>query len=319
MPTGANVQSNELLTAASIDYTKQLAAAHRYVGGSGFLPTAPASRRAFEYRSFSPSKYVRGNAAVNPHDGTKTALLNGTLESAIANEYRFGVPYVSADVEADGGDQNVTETRAMYEATRIVALDYEIALNTVLNTITANAGATAVWTNNSTSDIILDLQAAAASIGLGFSPNAMIVSLPAYRAMKNNTKFRQHVLGDRGGILRDEELSEALADILGSSQPVRVKVANAVYNSAGLTSANTYTEARAITGTVAYLMYLGMDQDGTDPSCIREFVVEKEEGVFVSDDSGDRARNATTVAKKLVRKPILQADTLGYRITGVVS
>lgn len=322
MPTTVVASRNEFLSNAAIDYSKKLADERNYLAATGKLPQVEVSSRQFQYEVFAAATYIRRNSTASPYDQTKTAQSNPSITTGIIDrEFRFGAPYVPADVQANG-DENVIQLRRTYESTRVVHLDYEIATAAVFNAATQTAAATgAVWTNNGSSDPIADFRAAAAAIKLGLIPNRVALSLPAKRALLTNTTFRNYVKGSaNSGMISDAELSEALAAIMGSPNPVTVYTLNAVYNSATENVANNNTESRAFTNTTAYVWYNGDGEDPFEPAAVKEFFIPEEEGVYVSGDpDNDEARNMKVVTKKLVRKPILTANELMYRITSVIS
>lgn len=320
MPTQVVASRNEFLSNAAIDYGKKLAEKNRYIGASDSLPQVTLDSRVFEWEKFVPADYVRKNAKASPYDETKRSKTNPTkVTDRIDNEFRLGVDYSPADVEANG-DENVVQLRAMYESTRLVHLDYEVYCASVFNAGTQTAAATgAVWTNNGSSDPIADFRAAATAIKLGLIPNKVAMSLEAKRALATNTTFRNYVKGSSNAqMINDAEMAEALGAIMGLNRPVDLHTLNAKYNSATVNVANNYTEANAFTNSTVYVWYNGDGEDPFEPAAVKEFVVEKDEGVFVSPDP-DLARGLTTVTKKLVRNCILTSDVLLYRITSVIS
>ena len=315
--SGVVASRNEFLSNAAIDYVKKLADEGRYIGTSGFIPQVEVASRTFQWESFDPSTYVRYKASVSPYEDTKRRDSNPAMvDDSINKEYRFGAGYNQADIDANG-NENVVQLRRTYESSRIVMLDYEVAVNAVMASATQTAAATAAWGTGS-SDPVADFRAAAEAIGLGFVPNKVALTLADKRKLATDVNFRGYVKGTvNDGIISTSQMAEAIGAIFGLDRAVEIKTLNAAYNTAASNTAGTYTAGSAFADGTIHVFYGGDGEDPFEPAAFKEFYLPSAEGVFVSGDpDNDEARDMKVVAKKLVRKAIKTSDILAYRITG---
>lgn len=319
MPTQVVASREEFLTQAAIDYSRVLVEDERYIGRSGLLPQIAVQARRFAWEKFDKSLYNRFNASVGPKEATKVRDQNSELvQDSITKHFRFGATYVQDDINAIDSE-TIVQQRKTYEATRVTALDYEISLNSVFNSGTQSGAATALW-NTAAGDPVTDIRAGAGAIALGMIPDTFMFSLRTWRAMITNQSFRDYVKGTANDGRIDYQLAaEAIGDIVGLHRPVNIKVLNASYNSESPNVNKTFTEANAFTQNTCYMYVSGQSEDPFAPAAVKEFYDPEQEGVFVSGDpDNDDARNMTVVTHKLVRKGILTADELLYRITNTI-
>jgi len=271
--------------------------------------------RTFRYRKLTADNMSRNPAVAVSADGdTLRSTYSTTNEPAyIDREYR-NMQLVSG---AEGGEHPDGINGAIEEAGAILArrvgLEAEIALNTVLGTITANGAAVAAW-GTALATPLADIQVAANAVKngtYGQPCNMLVMPYGSYQRFILDPAVIDFVSGggSTSGSLKQDDVENALGRMLRSE--VKIVIPGAMYDISG-----TATAIYADTAGSAVVYALHQETERAGIRTVSQFRLASDEGIFVAPDT-DPAPRGTWVEAKLVRKPVLTFDGAGYRITGV--
>ena len=302
---------NNLLTELFIDTVSKASA---FVFDK-IAPALPVSARTFRYPVLTAGNLSRNTAVAVSADGETLRSTYSTTNAAayIDREFRNQqlVSNADGDEHPDGMDGAIRDASAVLA--RRVGLEAEIALNTVLGTITANGAAVAAW-GGALATPLVDIQAAVASVRAGSYGqlcNQIVMPYGAYQRFILDQSVIDFVAG-RGsisGALKQTDVEAALSRMVGG--PVQIVIPGALYDVSG-----TATSVYADTSGAAVVYALHQETERAGIRAVTQFSLRTAEGVFTGPDT-EPASRGTWVEGKLVRKPVLTFDGAGYRITGV--
>lgn len=296
--------------------------AQDYVKGSGAFihdivsPPVKVKGRTFRYKELSASNLAR-NPLVATTPGGATAMRD--LDSAntagyISREFREKtlIDWGEADEHPEGMDGAQMDASATL--THSVHTEAELAFQTALGTITANAAVGAAWNGGGATTPLADIQAGLNSVRSGSYGNLANMIVFPYGAFQRFTLESDVQAYVKGSVSADqmsvEEVENALSRLNGG--PIKIVIANAMYDVAG-----TATEVFSSTAGSAVTYVLRQDTSArAGIRAITQFGVTQAEGVFSGPDNEDPAPRGMVVESKLVRQPFITAQGAGYRITG---